>query len=116
MAGNDFGERRMGSLMGELAEMVSDLQKRSGGGNDGGMESRLSRLEKQFDTLQSEVSKGFLSNSERFAAVEQRLAKVETHIAHLPSKGFIVTALGTSIAILGGLVMIAARFGLLAAN
>jgi hypothetical protein len=39
-------------------------------------------------------------------AVRDRLAVLETNVSHLPGKGFIVGALATALAILGGLVTV----------
>jgi len=81
--------------------LMLERQSSTSGGGDGGVQDRITRLESRMDKV-----------SEKLGTVGECVATLTERVAHLPSKGFIVTALGTSVAILGGLTLIAQRIGL----
>lgn len=80
--------------------LSAPLNDGDGGGTYDDMERRVTRLEDKFDNL-----------SDRIGGVQVELATLTERVAHLPSKGFIVTGLGTAIAILVGLATLARHFG-----
>lgn len=81
----------------EVEQLKAALLKGGGGGGtSGGMEARVNRLEDRLDKL-----------SEKVGAVEVNLATLTERVAHLPSKGFIVGVLLTSLSALGALVLFA---------
>lgn len=79
----------------------------NGGGGDGTME-RLVRLEGKVDNLEASLSR----QDTRLGGIDDRLRSVERdgatlleRVAHLPSKGFIVTTLLTSLTVIAGLIL-----------
>jgi predicted nuclease with TOPRIM domain len=62
------------------------------------MEARITRLEARADKV-----------ADNLTDVRVELATLKERVAHLPSKDFIVRALATSVAILGGMFMLADR-------
>jgi len=81
-----------------LLQEVKRLKTGGGGGTSDGMDVRVSRLESQVDKLDAHVTDMKVS-----------LATLTERVAHLPSKGFIVTALGTTATVLGAIVLLADR-------
>jgi len=77
---------------------VTRLKSGGGGGTSDGMEPRVSRLEAHMDKLSGNVGD-----------VKVSLATLTERVAHLPSKGFIIKALVTTIGILSGVVLLADR-------
>lgn len=66
----------------------------------GGMEARLARLEAHIEHAQSDL--GALKSD--MAGVKDRLARLEVKVDHLPSKGFIVTALVAALALITAMI------------
>jgi hypothetical protein len=60
------------------------------------MDARIERLEGKVDKL-----------DDRFRGVEITLATLTERVSHLPSKGFIVSALITSLVVVAGLIVFA---------
>lgn len=60
------------------------------------MEKRLDKLEGQFEKLREDI-----------VGVKVQLATLTERVAHLPTKGFIVSTLGTSLAIIAALIVFA---------
>lgn len=75
----------------ELRELAETLAKRGGGG--GGHLDRISRLEARVDRM-----------SEELAGTRVNLATLTERVAHLPSKGFIVAALLSTLAVVAALI------------
>lgn len=71
-----------------------------GGGHMGGMEARVAKLEAGVEHLGKDVSN--LSSDMR--DVRDRLRALEVKVEHLPSKGFIVSALLVSLILIAALV------------
>jgi hypothetical protein len=97
------------AMQGELREMQQEWRQSGGGGGGGGMDMdrRVARLEGQFDKLDTKID----GLGGRVGGVEVQLATLTERVAHLPSKGFIVTALATTIAVVSGLAAIARGLG-----
>lgn len=76
---------------GRIAKALDErgLAGGGGGGHMGGMEARVAKLESGVEHLGTDV--GTLRTDMR--DVRDRLRAVEVKVDHLPSKGFIVTAL-----------------------
>lgn len=76
----------------DIAEMERNLARLKDGGGDGtsgGVEDRVARLEKQFDQMTKDVGD-----------LRVDMATLKERVAHLPGKGFIVTATSTTIVLL----------------
>ena len=85
-----------------------------GGGGDGtmerlavveakltGVEGRMDRLEGRMDRLEGRMD----AVDARLRGVEVGLATLTERVSHLPSKGFIVGALATSVGVVSGLAL-----------
>lgn len=81
-----------------ITQQENRLKSGGGGGTSDGMEGRVDRLESRVDKLISDVSD-----------IRADLATLTERVAHLPGKGFIITAIGTSVTILGAIVLLADR-------
>lgn len=77
-----------------LERISGSLPSGGGGGTSGDMEARVGRLEERLDKV-----------GDRLGAVEVNLAILSERVAHLPSKGFIVTVVGSGLALIGGLTV-----------
>lgn len=64
------------------------------------MESRVTRLEVNVEHMVANVS----ATSDSLADARERLARLEVKVDHLPSKGFIVTALLVLLTVITALV------------
>lgn len=78
-----------GGRFDQLERQVKDLHGGGGGGTSGGMEDRVRRIETTVDQLGRDVTE-----------LRVNLATITERVAHLPSKGFIVTAASTIIVLL----------------
>ena len=105
----DQSFNRIHAVEREVAELREQITARSGGGGgEGGhVDHRISRLETQTDRLGDKVER----QGERIGGVEIQLATLTERVAHLPSKGFILSALATSVGVVSGLAIIAQRLG-----
>ncbi|ARU02994.1 hypothetical protein [Yoonia vestfoldensis] len=84
----------------DLQREKAVLNSGGGGGTFDGMEQRVDRLEAKMDLIDG-----------RLRGVEINLATLSERVAHLPSKGFIVTAVVSVGAVLGSLTLFADRIG-----
>jgi len=64
------------------------------------MEARLTRLEVTVENIDRNVAR----MAPDLANVRERMAALEANVAHLPGKGFIVSALLAALAIIAGLI------------
>lgn len=96
----------------ELAGYLKSLQESldhpplkggGGGGTSGGMDPWQTSVEKRLDSLDRRAE----SVDSSLGDVRERLVAVETKIDHLPSKGFIVTSVISSLAFFSALVLLA---------
>lgn len=71
-----------------------------GGGNSGGMEARIAKLEVTVEHIDRNVAR----MAPDLANVRERMGVLEERVAHLPGKGFIVVALLTSLAVVAALI------------
>jgi len=76
------------------------LQPPSGGGTSNGMEARVAKLEAHVQHILGDVS----ALKADMRDVRDRLPRIETRLDHLPGKGFIVTVVVATIALLGALI------------
>ncbi|QQN73154.1 hypothetical protein [Croceicoccus sp. YJ47] len=82
------------STQAELQRMQEQILNGGNGSNGGsGMEIRVARLESQLDKV-----------GEQMTGVRVNLATLTERVGHLPSKGFIVTANLTAIALIAALL------------
>ena len=72
----------------------SGLKDGGGGGTFDGMEARVAKLEGQFDKLNDKVD-----------GLRIDTAVLKEKVSNLPSKGFIVTATVSALALFSGLVL-----------
>ncbi|WP_374282848.1 hypothetical protein [Novosphingobium sp.] len=77
------------------------LKNGSGGGTSGGMEGRVAKLEALVETLRSDVT----SIKKDVGDMRVSIATLVERVAHLPGKGFVITATTTTIAMLTGVVV-----------
>ncbi len=79
---------------------IETLPGGGGGGSSGGMEPRAAKLEASVERIVADVAmmRSDVSNA------RERLAALEVKVDHLPSKGFIVTVVAASLAIVAGLI------------
>lgn len=90
------------ALLTELSTAREQLRRREplsnggGGGTSGGMEDLVMRLERQHEQLGKDV-----------ADLRVAVATLTERVAHLPGKGFIVTATSATIALIGSIVLFA---------
>lgn len=82
-----------------------------GGGSDGTsdeMEVRVAKLESDVGHIQKDIAE--IKSDVRelrtgIGKLNTDLATLTAHVSHLPTKGFIVTAVVTSLAVLGALII-----------
>jgi len=89
----------------------------SGGGGDDGMEARVSVLEAHVGHIRDGVRKLETDTNalrEDMTSVKVQLATMAANIAHLPSKGFVVTAATGTVAALLALLTLLAKIGVFA--
>jgi hypothetical protein len=95
------------------------LQPPSGGDGGGMMEARVAHLEADVGHIKGDVGevkeslKGLL---ESFSSAQINFTRLDTNVSHLPSKGFILTALSGGVVLIVGILTVLARFGFLAAH
>ena len=99
----DFGSQL--SRMQRLERDVADLKGAGGDGTFNGMEPRVAKLEAHMEHVRTELAK--------LADVPVDLAILKTKVEHLPGKGFIVSAAGTTIVMITGLLVLLQRLGVL---
>lgn len=93
---------------GLIESLQRQLKAGNGGGTSDGMEPRIAKLEAQMEAVRSDLS--------RLANLPADLATVKENVRHLPSKGFVVTATSTSIALIGAIVIFADKLRALIAG
>lgn len=81
------------------------LRQGGDGGNSGGMEARVAKLETDVEYIKRDVSQ--LAGDMR--DVRDRMTRLETRVDHLPSKGFIVTCSSVTLVLLGALFTLAPK-------
>ena len=81
------------------------LKTVSGGGTSGGMEGRVAKLEAHVETLRSDVG----AIKKDVGDIRVGLATLTERVAHLPGKGFVITATTTTIGLITAVVVFADR-------
>lgn len=84
-----------------LARENTALKNSNGGNNSGGMQGRVAKLEAHVETLRSDVA----SIKKDVGDMRVSIATLVERVAHLPGKGFVITATTTTIALLTGVVV-----------
>ena len=84
-----------------LSEQIEALKSAGGGGTSGGMEGRVAKLEAHVETLRADVR----TMKKDVGDIRTGLATLTERVAHLPGKGFVVTATTTTIALLTGIIL-----------
>lgn len=79
--------------------MEARLKSGDGGGISGGMEDRVSRLEKAVDRLQTDVGD-----------IRVDMATVKENLRHLPTQTWMFKAMAGMIAAMGVIVAVIVRF------
>jgi hypothetical protein len=77
------------------------LKTGDGGGTSGGMEGRVAKLEAHVETLRSDVA----AIKKDVGDIRVSAATLTERVAHLPGKGFVITATTTTIALLTAVVV-----------
>lgn len=95
-----------------MARVDARLKAGDGTGGGSGMEARVARLEANVEHIQRDVSdlrqdSRELRNDMR--DVRERLVRLEEKVSHLPGKGFIVSALLATLAVVTGLIVFQSR-------
>ncbi len=91
-----------------LEERLRQVHDNGGGGNGGGgnhLEQRITRVEAQQDKLSDKVD----TVGERVGTLAERLGVLTERVGHLPSKGFIVGTVLSSLAVIAGLIAFGER-------
>lgn len=94
------------------------LQPPDGGGGDD-LEARVRVLETHVEYIKSGISKldtSAASARSDLSSIQVGIATLTANVSHLPSKGFIVTATSTAIALIVAILVFLSHFGLLAAG
>jgi len=81
------------------------LKGGSGDGTNGGMEARVAKLEAHMEHIREDVG--------RLKDVPVELAALKTKVDHLPTKGWMVTALCGALSVVAALVAFAEKIQLL---
>jgi hypothetical protein len=92
------------------------LQPPAGGGG-GDTEARLRVLETHVDYIKEQLARietTTTSTKTELSELRIETARLSVKVDHLPSKGFIVTAATTALALAGALIFALGRLGLLA--
>ncbi|MEO6716463.1 MAG: hypothetical protein ABIM50_04345 [Novosphingobium sp.] len=79
------------------------LKTGDGGGNSGGMDGRVAKLEAHVEILRSDVG----AIKKDVGDIRVGLATLTERVAHLPGKGFIITATSSGIGLLIAVVVFA---------
>jgi hypothetical protein len=98
----------IGSRFGGGSPPGPPLQPPSGGGPFDGMEARVARLESDVGHIKSDVAdiKSSLRElSTNTSGLQVNFARLDERVRHLPSKGFIVTAVTAALALVGAIVV-----------
>lgn len=78
------------------------LKNGDGGGTSGGMESRVAKLEAHVEILRSDMA----AVKKDVSDIRVGVATLTERVAHLPSKGFVVTATTTTIGLLTAIILL----------
>lgn len=84
---------------------VPPLPPSGGGGTSGGMEGRVAKLEAHVETLRTDV--GMVRKD--VGDIRVHIATMLERLAHVPSRGFVVTATTTSIGLLTAVIVFGDR-------
>ena len=87
---------------------MAELKSRGGDGTSGGMEPRLAVLEAEMKHVKENLAK--------LGSVPTDLATLKERIAHLPGKGFVVTAAVSTVGALTGILVLLSKLGVLSAG
>lgn len=79
------------------------LKMGDGGGTSGGMEGRVAKLEAHVETLRADVG----AIKKDVGDIRVGLATLTERVAHLPGKGFVITATTTTIGLITAVVVFA---------
>lgn len=77
------------------------LKAGGGGGTSDGMDARVARLEAHVETLKADSA----ATRGDVADIRVSLATLTERVAHLPGKGFVISATMTAIALLSGVIV-----------
>lgn len=85
----------------QLARENEALKGGDGGGTSNGMEGRVARLEAHVDTLRGDVA----TMKSDVGKIRVDLATLTERVAHLPGKGFVITATTTTVGFLTAVIV-----------
>ena len=101
---NDLAMVRSLRTQNEALKIENDALKTSdGGGTSGGMDGRIAKLEAHVEILRADVG----TIKKDVGDIRVGLATLTERVAHLPGKGFIITASSTGIGLLIAVVVLA---------
>ena len=86
----------------ELAAQRARGTETGGGGDPPGLEPRIAKLEAHVETLRTDVA----AMKKDVADIRVGVATLTERVAHLPGKGFVVTATTTAIALISGVIIL----------
>lgn len=100
----DLPDRRLG----QERPSREPLQPPSGGGTYDGMEARVARLESDVEHIKSdigEMKQSLRTVQDGVSELRIAFARIDERVAHLPSKGFIVGCVLTTLAFLAAITV-----------
>lgn len=68
---------------------------------------RMARAEQKIAEVRAEIQRGVRHRPADPAPLATEIARIEERVRHLPGKGFVVTAAGTTIALIAAIVVFA---------
>jgi len=88
----------------DLSNLLSRLEKHlhsGNGGNGGGMDGRIAKLEANVEN----IGKSLTETRSDTRDIRDRTIRLEEKVAQLPTKGFIVSVVLTSLAVIAALIV-----------
>lgn len=82
-------------------QIEQQLKSSDAGGTSGGMEARIAKLEAHMEHVRDDLAK--------LQGIPVDVATLKSDVSHLPTKGWMVGALGTSLAIIAALIAFAEK-------
>lgn len=78
------------------ADTEKSLKRSGPGGTSGGMEERMARLESDMEHVKKSL--------DRLIDVPTKLAVLEERVSHLPTKGWMVGSVATTLAVIAAMI------------
>lgn len=72
-----------------------------------GVLGKMARAEQKIEEVRADIQRGVRHRPADPAPLATEIARIEKRVKHLPGKGFVVTAAGTTIALIAAIVLFA---------